>query len=78
MPNFPRRRGASIDCRGKANKQIASELEISIKTVEKHRQRLMQELGIDDIAGLTRYAVAAGVIAPLMGGRKDSSQKHTD
>jgi Bacterial regulatory proteins, luxR family len=83
VPNFPRRPGASIDCRGKANKQIASELESSIKTVEKHRQRLMQELGIDDIAGLTRYAVAAGVIesnviAPLMGGRKDSSQKHTD
>ena len=68
---------------GKANKQIASELGISIKTVEKHRQHLMQKLSIHDIAGLTRYAVAAGVIesnviAPLMGGRKDSSQKHTD
>jgi two-component system, NarL family, nitrate/nitrite response regulator NarL len=47
---------------GKANKQIASELGISIKTVEKHRQHLMQKLGIHDIAGLTRYAIAAGVI----------------
>ncbi|MHC1765727.1 MAG: response regulator [Verrucomicrobiia bacterium] len=47
---------------GKANKQIAAELGISIKTVEKHRQRLMQKLGIHDTAGLTRYAIAAGVI----------------
>ena len=47
---------------GKANKQIASVLGISIKTVEKHRQHLMQKLSIHDIAGLTRYAIAAGVI----------------
>jgi DNA-binding NarL/FixJ family response regulator len=47
---------------GKANKQIASELGISIKTVEKHRQHLMQKLSIHDIAGLTRYAIAAGII----------------
>jgi two-component system, NarL family, nitrate/nitrite response regulator NarL len=47
---------------GKANKQIADELGISVKTVEKHRQRLMQKLGIHDTAGLTRYAIAAGVI----------------
>jgi DNA-binding NarL/FixJ family response regulator len=47
---------------GKANKQIAAELSISIKTVEKHRQRLMEKLGIHDTAGLTRYAIAAGVI----------------
>ena len=39
---------------GNANKQIASELGISIKTVEKHRQHLMQKLGIHDIAGLRR------------------------
>ncbi len=42
---------------GKANKQIAAELGISIKTVEKHRQRLMHKLGIHDTAGLTRYAM---------------------
>jgi DNA-binding NarL/FixJ family response regulator len=47
---------------GHANKQIASELGISIKTVEKHRQRLMHKLGIHDTAGLTRYAIATGVI----------------
>jgi DNA-binding NarL/FixJ family response regulator len=47
---------------GKANKQAAAELGISIKTVEKHRQNLMGKLDIHDTAGLTRYAIAAGII----------------
>jgi DNA-binding NarL/FixJ family response regulator len=47
---------------GHVNKQIASELGISIKTVEKHRQHLMEKLNIHDIAGLTRFAISAGVI----------------
>ncbi len=47
---------------GSANKQIASKLGISIKTVEKHREHLMAKLDIHDTAGLTRYAIAAGVI----------------
>ena len=47
---------------GRANKQIAAELCISIKTVEKHRQQVMNKLNIHDIAGLTRYAISKGVI----------------
>ena len=47
---------------GKANKQIARELGISIKTVEKHRQHLMRKLDLHDTAGLTRYAISAGII----------------
>ena len=47
---------------GDANKQIAAELGISIKTVEKHRDHLMRKLDIHDTAGLTRYAIAAGII----------------
>jgi DNA-binding NarL/FixJ family response regulator len=47
---------------GSANKQVAAELGISIKTVEKHRQHLMDKLNIHDTASLTRYAIAAGVI----------------
>lgn len=47
---------------GKANKQTAGELHISIKTVEKHRQSLMEKLNIHDTAGLTRYAISSGVI----------------
>lgn len=47
---------------GQANKQVALELAISVKTVEKHRHRLMEKLNIHDTAGLTRYAIAAGII----------------
>lgn len=47
---------------GRSNKQIAGELFLSIKTVEKHRQQLMNKLDIHDIAGLTRYAISKGVI----------------
>lgn len=47
---------------GAANKQIAGELNISIKTVEKHRQNLMDKLRIHDTASLTRYAISSGVI----------------
>ncbi len=49
---------------GYANKQIADVLALSIKTVEKHRQQLMDKLQIHQIAGLTRYATARGVIEP--------------
>ncbi|MDB6116195.1 MAG: LuxR family transcriptional regulator, partial [Lacunisphaera sp.] len=47
---------------GNTNKQIAAELCISIKTVEKHRQQVMNRLNIHDIAGLTRYALAKGIV----------------
>lgn len=47
---------------GSANKQVARELGISVKTVEKHRQNLMKKLDLHDTAGLTRYAIAAGII----------------
>lgn len=47
---------------GKANKETASILGIGIKTVEKHREHLMSKLDIHDTAGLTRYAIGAGII----------------
>lgn len=47
---------------GAANKQTADELGISVKTVEKHRNNLMQKLDIHETAGLTRYAIGAGII----------------
>lgn len=47
---------------GEANKEVAADLGISIKTVEKHRQSVMEKLGIHDTAGLTRYAISAGII----------------
>ena len=56
---------------GNTNKQIAAVLCISVKTVEKHRQQVMDQLNIHDIAGLTRYAISRGIIeskAPLLNG----------
>jgi DNA-binding NarL/FixJ family response regulator len=47
---------------GMANKETAAELGVAIKTVEKHRERLMDKLNIYDTAGLTRYAINAGII----------------
>lgn len=47
---------------GRANKKIAADLGISIKTVEKHRQSVMQKLDIHNTSGLTRYAISAGII----------------
>jgi DNA-binding NarL/FixJ family response regulator len=47
---------------GKANKETAAELGISIKTVEKHREKAMAKLNIHDTAGLTRYAISTGII----------------
>ncbi len=52
---------------GQANKQIAAELCISIKTVEKHRQQVMNKLNIHDVAGLTRHAISKGIIEPNVG-----------
>ncbi|MBM4371763.1 MAG: response regulator transcription factor [Deltaproteobacteria bacterium] len=49
---------------GKTSREIASILGISVKTVDNHRQNLMEKLGIHEIAGLTRYALKAGLVGP--------------
>jgi DNA-binding NarL/FixJ family response regulator len=53
---------------GFANKQIAGELGLSVKTVEKHRQQVMNKLNIHDTAGLVRHAVAYGIIETNLAG----------
>jgi len=47
---------------GKPNREISKLLSISIKTVEKHRQQIMDKLGIHDVANLTRYAIRKGLV----------------
>lgn len=47
---------------GNTNRQIASILTISTKTVEKHRFNLMEKLEIRDLAGLVRFAISEGMI----------------
>jgi len=49
---------------GKSTKEIASALDIGIKTVETHRAKLMERLNIHDIAGLVRFAIRSGMITP--------------
>jgi DNA-binding NarL/FixJ family response regulator len=49
---------------GHTTKEIAGQLSISVKTVEMHRAQLMDRLGIHDVAGLVRYAIRMGLIAP--------------
>jgi len=49
---------------GKATKEIAQLLDLSVKTVETHRMRMMERLGIHDVAGLVRFAVRAGLVPP--------------
>ena len=47
---------------GRGTRQISELLGVSVKTVEKHRQQLMNKLNIHDIAGLTRYAISKGIV----------------
>ncbi|HLX69318.1 MAG TPA: response regulator transcription factor [Verrucomicrobiae bacterium] len=48
---------------GKGNKQIAEQLDISVRTVESHRARIMQRLSVHTIAELTKYALSKGLIS---------------
>jgi two-component system response regulator NreC len=47
---------------GNTTKEIARKLEISVKTAESHRTRVMDKLDIHDVAGLVRYAIRRGLI----------------
>jgi DNA-binding NarL/FixJ family response regulator len=49
---------------GFPSKRIAYDLGISIKTVEKHRGKLMKKLAIHEVAGLTRYAMISTELPP--------------
>lgn len=47
---------------GRSNKEVASELSLSVKTVESHRTNVMRKLGVHSVAGLVRYAVREGLV----------------
>jgi len=47
---------------GRTTKEIARDLGISPKTVEFHRGRLMERIGVHDVTGLTRFALQTGVV----------------
>jgi DNA-binding NarL/FixJ family response regulator len=52
---------------GLTNHQIAARFKLGVRTVETHRQAVMRKLGIHSIAGLTRFAVACGLVAVAEG-----------
>jgi DNA-binding NarL/FixJ family response regulator len=47
---------------GQSNKEIASKLGIGVRTIETHRERIMRRLDIHSVAGLTKFAIANGMI----------------
>jgi len=49
---------------GRSTKEIASDLSLSVKTVETHRAQLMERLGIRDVPGLVRLAIREGLVSP--------------
>jgi len=48
---------------GLSNKEIATMLGIGVRTIETHRERVMRKLNIHSVAGLTRFAIAHGLIS---------------
>jgi len=48
---------------GKSTKQIALSLDLSIKTIESHRNKVMQKINVSNIADLTKYAIREGIIS---------------
>jgi two-component system, NarL family, nitrate/nitrite response regulator NarL len=48
---------------GLSNKEIASQLGVGVRTVETHRERIMRKLNIHSVAGLTKFAIAKGMVS---------------
>jgi two-component system nitrate/nitrite response regulator NarL len=57
---------------GLSNKEIASHLGVGVRTVETHRERIMRKLNIHSVAGLTKFAIAKGLITL----REENNGKH--
>jgi len=51
---------------GLSNKEIAIRLNVGVRTVETHRERIMRKLNIHTVAGLTKFAIAKGLISLRM------------
>ena len=64
-PLTPREREVlKLIAESRSNRQIAAELVISEKTVERHRENILDKLGMHDRVQLTRYAIRSGLIEP--------------
>jgi len=58
------REALELIAKGRTMQEIAGICEISIKTVETHRLRLMERLDIHDVPGLVRFAIRVGLVSP--------------
>jgi DNA-binding NarL/FixJ family response regulator len=64
-PLAPRERQVlQLIAEGKTSKEVASLLDLTIRTAESYRSRIMEKLDIHDTAGLVRYAIRRGLIEP--------------
>jgi DNA-binding NarL/FixJ family response regulator len=63
QPTARQREILQLIAEGKNTKEIASTLEISVKTVETHRLQLMARVDIHDVPGLVRYAIREGLVS---------------
>lgn len=64
-PLSPRERQVlQLIAEGKSTKQAAGLLNISVKTAETHRTRIMEKLDIHETASLVRYAIRRGLVQP--------------
>lgn len=62
-PLSPRERQVlQLIAEGKTTKEVAANLNISVKTAETHRTRIMEKLDIHEVASLVRYAIRRGMI----------------
>ncbi|MFA6046992.1 MAG: response regulator transcription factor [Phycisphaerales bacterium] len=53
---------ARLVAAGKMSKEIAGDLGLSVRTVEKHRANIMEKVGVREVASLTRWCIQAGLV----------------
>jgi DNA-binding NarL/FixJ family response regulator len=53
---------ARLVASGNSSKEVASQLNLSVRTVEKHRANIMAKIGVRDVASLTRYSIQHGLV----------------
>ena len=53
---------AKLVAAGQMSKEIAAQLNLSVRTVEKHRANIMEKVGVREVASLTRWCIQAGLV----------------
>jgi DNA-binding NarL/FixJ family response regulator len=64
MLSLRQREVLQLVAEGKSNKEIASAINVTVKTIEFHKARISKELGVRTTAELTKQAISLGLIAP--------------